>query len=47
VANGGKALVAASGVGGLEPLLERLSDDLLTDANGNGEQLVVVLRDSG
>lgn len=46
VAEGGKALVAASGVGGLQPLLERLSDDLRVEANGSGEQLAVLLRDS-
>lgn len=46
VAEGGRALVAASGVGGLEPLLERLSDELAVEAVPEGEQLRLALREA-
>lgn len=43
---GGQALVRASGVGGLEPLLERLADELAVEPAGrDGEQLRLALRE--
>lgn len=45
VSDGAQALVRASSVGGLEPLLERLSDELAVERNGQGEQLVLRLRE--
>jgi anti-sigma regulatory factor (Ser/Thr protein kinase) len=45
VSGGGQMLVSASGVGGLEPLLERLSDELTVESRDGGEQLVMSLRE--
>lgn len=46
VDDGGQALVRASSVGGLEPLLERLADEVVVVPAGNeGEQLRLALRE--
>ncbi len=45
VPDGAQALVQASSVGGLEPLLERLSDDLAVERAEPGEQVVLALRE--
>jgi serine/threonine-protein kinase RsbW len=45
VNDGAAALVRTSGIGGLEPLLERLSDELSIEQSDDGEQLVLTLRD--
>lgn len=47
VPDGAEALVKASGVAGLQPLLERLPDELLVERPGGGEELLVRLRDTG
>jgi anti-sigma regulatory factor (Ser/Thr protein kinase) len=45
VEEGGTALVRASGIGGLEPLLERLSDELEIERSGEREELLLTLQD--
>ncbi|MDQ6914419.1 MAG: ATP-binding protein [Actinomycetota bacterium] len=45
VAGGGNALVTASAVGGLEPVLERLTDELLVEPVDGGEQLRLTILD--
>jgi anti-sigma regulatory factor (Ser/Thr protein kinase) len=45
VDNGASSLVSASAVGGLDPLIERLTDDLSVDSLDEGEALVMSLRD--
>ena len=47
VTDGAEALVRASGVAGLEPLLERLPDELVVERPGGAEELLVRLRDHG
>jgi serine/threonine-protein kinase RsbW len=47
VTDGAEALVRASGVAGLEPLLERLPDELGVERPGGAEELLVRLRDPG
>lgn len=46
VEDGGRALISASAVGGLEPLLERLSDELAVRDDEDGEELVLRVRDA-
>lgn len=43
--DGASSLVSASAVGGLDPLIERLTDDLSVDSLDEGEALVMSLRD--
>jgi anti-sigma regulatory factor (Ser/Thr protein kinase) len=46
VGEGGEALVQASAVGGLEPLLERLSDELVVESGGDdADELILTLRE--
>jgi len=45
VEDGASALVSSSAVGGLDPLIERLTDELSVDSLEDGEQLVMSLRD--
>jgi serine/threonine-protein kinase RsbW len=45
VSGGGSALVQASAVGGLEPVLERLSDELLVEPVNGHEQLRLAIVD--
>jgi serine/threonine-protein kinase RsbW len=46
VSGGGTALVQASAVGGLEPVLERLSDELVVEPVNGHEQLRLAIVDS-
>ena len=45
VEEGAAALVRASGIGGLEPLLERLSDQLSIERSAQGEELLLTLQE--
>lgn len=45
VADGGQALIRASAVGGLEPLLERLADEVSVRDGDSGEELLLRLRE--
>jgi anti-sigma regulatory factor (Ser/Thr protein kinase) len=46
VGGGGNALVSASAVGGLEPVLERLSDELVIEPVDDSEQLRLAIVDA-
>jgi serine/threonine-protein kinase RsbW len=46
VDGGGNALVSASAVGGLEPVLERLSDEVVVEPEPGAEQLRLAIVDS-
>jgi anti-sigma regulatory factor (Ser/Thr protein kinase) len=45
VAGGGNALVTASAIGGLEPVLERLTDEVVVEPADDGEQLRLTIVD--
>jgi anti-sigma regulatory factor (Ser/Thr protein kinase) len=45
VAGGGNALVTASAIGGLEPVLERLTDEVVVEPAEEGEQLRLTIVD--